>query len=156
VVSDGLDRVIEYILRKNGINADGVFANHLIESESGEFSLQASARPRFANCQSGVCKCRIVGQPGYQLIRVVIGDGRSDFCWSKESDLLYAKGKLVEYCGKEKIACNEFDDFNEIQASLAKVSGGRFDHVVFNKPLITPAAAITVASEISSVSEPAW
>lgn len=155
VVSDGLDRVIEYILRKNGIHADRIFANHLIESANGEFSLQASVRPRFANCQSGVCKCQLVGQAGYQLIRVVIGDGRSDFCWSKESDLLYAKGKLVDYCRKENITCNEFDTFNDIHASLSKVNLGNFEHVAFNKPLLVAPAvpAITVAPEIVAVSE---
>lgn len=144
VVSDGLDRVIEYILKKNGIVADRIFANHLIESVNGEFSLQASARPRFANCQSGVCKCQLVGQAGYRTIRVVIGDGRSDFCWSKESDLLYAKGKLIDFCESEKIAYNAFDNFNDIYTSLAKVNTGSFEHVLFNKALLTAPAALTV------------
>lgn len=145
VVSDGLDRVIEYILNRNGIRADRVYANHLIESATGELQLQASARPRLAGCQSGVCKCQIVGQQGYQLIRVVIGDGRSDFCWAKEADLLYAKGKLVDFAGTQGIGCNVFDTFHEIQASLQTVSTGKLEHVVFNKPLM-PLAPFSVST----------
>ena len=136
VVSDGLDRVIEYLLNKNGIQADRIYANHLIESAEGTFSLQASQRPRFPNCQSGVCKCQLVGQQAYQVIRVVVGDGRSDFCWSKEADLLYAKGKLIDFCKAEGIGHNPFDTFFELKDSLATVSAGRFSSVVFNKPLL--------------------
>lgn len=142
VVSDGMDRVINYILQANGIKADAVFANHLIELANGEFQLQTfNSRPRLAGCQSGVCKCRIVGQPAYQQIRVVIGDGRSDFCWSKEADLLYAKGKLIEFCRSQNIAHNTFDNFHEIKASLEMVADSKFAEVSFNKaaaaPLIT-------------------
>lgn len=142
VVSDGMDRVINYILEANGIKADAVFANHLIESAGGEFQLQSSARPRLSGCQSGVCKCRIVGQPAYQQIRVVIGDGRSDFCWSKEADLLYAKGKLIEFCQSENIPANSFDNFNEIKNSLEQVAESNFAHIVFNKPVPSLQASI--------------
>ena len=146
VVSDGLDRVIEYLLKRNGINADAVFANHLLETASGEFQLQASARPRFANCQSGVCKCQIVGQPAYQIIRTVIGDGRSDFCWAKEADLLYAKYKLVDFATSQGIGHNVFDTFHDIKASLKLVNTGSYQHVTFNKPLpiLAPANSISV------------
>ncbi len=153
VVSDGLDKVIEYILRKNGIYADRIFANHLIESSSGEFSLQASARPRLAGCQSGVCKCQLVGQPGYRMVRVVIGDGRSDFCWSKEADLLYAKYKLIDHCQEEGIAYNAFDTFNDIRVSLSGVSENKFEHVVFNKPITAPAVTVAAAAQLNLSSD---
>ncbi len=153
VVSDGMDKVINYILQKNGINADAVFANHLIESASGEFSLQASARPRLAGCQSGVCKCQIVGQQGYQLIRVVIGDGRSDFCWSKEADLLYAKHKLVDHAIANGIGHNVFDTFHDIKASLSEVKEGKTAQVIFNKPLQTFVAGLPSTQSVESFNQ---
>lgn len=151
VVSDGLDRVIEYILRKNGIPADKIYANHLIESATGEFSLQASVRPRFANCQSGVCKCQLVGQQAYQQIRIVVGDGRSDFCWSKEADLLYAKGKLIDFCQEQGIAHNKFDTFFELHESVSAVSAGRYGSVVFNKPVTPVPTPMPSVQEISGI-----
>ncbi|MBX9685519.1 MAG: MtnX-like HAD-IB family phosphatase [Candidatus Obscuribacterales bacterium] len=150
VVSDGIDRVIEYILSKNGIQPDAVYANHLIEDSAGAFSLQASSRPRLANCQSGVCKCRLVGQQAYQMIRVVVGDGRSDFCWSKEADLLYSKGKLSEFCLAEGIGYNDFNTFFDIQDSLNAVSQGLYAPVVFNKPLL-PLAVPALAPGLSNL-----
>jgi len=154
VVSDGLDRVIDYVLRKNGIAADRIFANHLVETADGAFSLQASARPRFANCQSGVCKCQLAGQQAYQTIRVIIGDGRSDFCWSKEADLLYAKGKLIDYCKEKFIGHNPFDTFTELHGSLATVHAGNYNNVVFNKPvtpIAVPAPAIILPGNIAQM-----
>ena len=135
VVSDGLDRVIQYVLDKHRIRVDRIYANHLEESASGEFSLHFSAAPRLAGCQSGVCKCQIAGQAGgYQTIRVVIGDGRSDFCWSKEADLLFAKSKLIDHCMSQGIPHNPFDNFFEVKDALHMCSHGRFDGLVFNKP----------------------
>lgn len=148
VVSDGIDKVIEYLLTKNGIHADKIFANHLVESSTGEFALQASARPRFAGCQSGVCKCQIVGQQAYKIIRTVIGDGRSDFCWSKEADLLYAKGKLIDFCNTEGLGHNPFDNFFELRQSLTEVHAGNYASVAFNKP-VTP-VVVPVPSTIVS------
>lgn len=146
VVSDGLDRVIKYLLEKNGIFADGIYANHLVESSEGVFSLQASLQPRFAGCQSGVCKCRIVGQPVYQVIRVVVGDGRSDFCWAKEADLLFARGKLIDYCRQKIMAHNPFDTFKELHQSLVQVNNGNYDQVIFNTPSAPFASRETIVA----------
>ena len=134
VVSDGLDRVIEYLLSKNGIRANQIYANKLIESSEGRFSLQTSSRPRFPGCQSGVCKCQIAGQKSYQVTRVIIGDGRSDFCWSKEANILFAKGKLVDYCQMKSIGHNPFETFFQVRDSLSALSMGKSGSVVFNTP----------------------
>jgi 2-hydroxy-3-keto-5-methylthiopentenyl-1-phosphate phosphatase len=142
VVSDGLDRVIEYLLAKNGIHADQIFANHLSESEQCEFSFSACSQPRLEGCQSGVCKCRIAGQPGdYRAIKVIVGDGRSDFCWARKADLLYARGKLIDYCKSNNLDHNPFDTFYQLGESLAAVSAGRFESVVNTPPIpfVTPA-----------------
>lgn len=151
VVSDGLDRVIEYLLAKHEIKADKVYANHLVESAGGDFSMQASARPRLLNCGSGVCKCQILGSQAYQLIRVVIGDGRSDFCWSKEADLVFAKSKLIEFCSANNIAFNPFEDFGDINAALEVLNSGNYEKLRFNKeipglPLSLPSVSTPYAS----------
>ncbi len=117
VVSDGIDRAIRYLFDRRGIIVDAVYANHLVERSDGSFSLLFSQSNRLAGCQSGVCKCRIAGT----VRKIVIGDGRSDFCWAKEAEILFAKSKLAEHCRAERIPYNSFDSFNSIKHQLEAI-----------------------------------
>jgi 2-hydroxy-3-keto-5-methylthiopentenyl-1-phosphate phosphatase len=51
-------------------------------------------------------------------LKVVIGDGRSDFCWSSEADLVFAKTKLLTHCKSAGIACVAYEDFTSIKSNL--------------------------------------
>ena len=135
IVSDGLDRVINYILQREGIRVDFVWANRLVESESGEFSLLFPYSVSEKVCSSGVCKCKLLESRRANPLRVVIGDGRSDFCWAPEADILFAKSKLAQHCASKKIEYNHFDDFLAIQASLEERLG------VVEKPRTSPVFA---------------
>ena len=121
VVSDGLDRVIRYLFDQRGIVVNAVYANHLVEKADGSFSLISGQAAREPGCQSGVCKCRIADAQGKNL-KVVIGDGRSDFCWAKEADLLFAKHKLADHCRSEHIPYIAYDSFTAIQTYLKEQS----------------------------------
>lgn len=116
VVSDGLDRVIRYLFDRRGVIVDAVYANHLVERSDGSFSLLFSQSNRMNGCQSGVCKCKLANH--LTTRKVVIGDGRSDFCWAKEADVLFAKSKLAEHCRQERIPFNSFDNFTSIRKQL--------------------------------------
>lgn len=135
VVSDGLDRVIAYLLKRHGVQVDRIYANHLIESADGSLSLQFSNGPRLMQCQSGVCKCQIANNVSSLTTKVVIGDGRSDFCWAKEADILFAKSKLIEFCREEKLAYNPFSNFVDIQCSLDSLLEGKQEALVFKAPV---------------------
>lgn len=115
VVSDGLDRVIEYVLAKAGLTVDGIWANHLVEDEvTGGFLLQSPfAAP---DCPQGVCKCQLLTRTPSDILKVVIGDGRSDFCWASGADLLFAKSKLLQHCLDNNIDHIPFDDFASISS----------------------------------------
>jgi len=117
VVSDGLDRVIQYLLWREEIPVDGIWANHL-NCEGERLSL---ASPRLADrkCESGVCKCRVMAKTSDSAAcRVVIGDGKSDFCWAKKADMVFAKSKLLEYCAVQGIPHLPFHDFDAIRQTL--------------------------------------
>jgi 2,3-diketo-5-methylthio-1-phosphopentane phosphatase len=116
VVSDGLDRVIEYILAKEQLTVGGIWANRLIEASSGQFFLDAPYAA--SDCPQGVCKCRILERSSPKVMKVVIGDGRSDFCWAGEADLLFAKSKLLQHCIENKIAHVPFENFASISAVI--------------------------------------
>jgi len=119
VVSDGLDKVIEHLLWRDEIPVDGVWANHL-NCEEGRVSLTHPAMSGRA-CESGVCKCRVMAETSNaSMCRVVIGDGKSDYCWAQKADLVFAKSKLLDFCFSEGIQCHSFHDFDEIRQTLEK------------------------------------
>jgi len=118
IVSDGLDRAIHYLLSKAGVRADFVWANRLQEAEDGSFSLLFPYSVADKVCTSGVCKCKVLESGRNNTLRVVIGDGRSDFCWAPEADLLFAKSKLAQHCEQQKIKYHQFDDFLTIRSVI--------------------------------------
>jgi 2-hydroxy-3-keto-5-methylthiopentenyl-1-phosphate phosphatase len=117
VASDGFDRVIEYVLAKAGLTVDGIWANRLVENEStGKFVLEAPFS--VPGCLQGVCKCKLLTRSPANVLKVVIGDGRSDFCWAPEADLLFAKSKLLAHCLENEIAHIAFEDFDSIASII--------------------------------------
>lgn len=60
IVSDGIDRVIHHILKREGIHVDNVWANHLVEDENQGLQLTFPHAPQVLGCGSGLCKCRIL------------------------------------------------------------------------------------------------
>ena len=118
IVSDGIDRVIHHILKREGIVADNVLANHLVENEDGSLALTFPHAPQYQGCSSGLCKCRILENAPSQRLKVVIGDGRSDFCWSAEADMVFAKSKLLQHCRSNRIECIAYEDFTTVRSVL--------------------------------------
>ncbi|MBX9877176.1 MAG: MtnX-like HAD-IB family phosphatase [Candidatus Obscuribacterales bacterium] len=126
VVSDGIDRTIDFIMAREGVKVTSVTANALVEEDSTTVSLEFPFASRTGGCASGVCKCEILekGKANIGLDkRIFIGDGRSDFCCANKADVLFAKNKLVKYCVENQIAHIEFVDFNQIQSALTKMFG---------------------------------
>lgn len=111
VVSDGLDVVIQAVLRKHDIDVP-FFANRLVQVGADRWRLEfPNARPS-CDVAAGHCKCaRIEEFPGKAAI--VVGDGRSDFCIASRAQLVLAKSKLVEECrkvGRPHFAFRELDE----------------------------------------------
>lgn len=118
IVSDGIDRVIHHILKRENIHVDNVWANHLVEAEDKSLQLTFPYAPQVAGCGSGLCKCRILENGPSRPLKVVIGDGRSDFCWSAEADLVFAKSKLLSHCKQNNIAYVAYEDFHSVRNVL--------------------------------------
>jgi 2-hydroxy-3-keto-5-methylthiopentenyl-1-phosphate phosphatase len=116
VVSDGLDRVIGQALRSAGISVP-FFANRL-EWVGGD-RWQLAFPHASSDCQVGSANCKCShARPGLRP-RVVIGDGRSDFCMSARADFVIAKGALASHCRAHGRAHATFVDFHEVAARLA-------------------------------------
>lgn len=119
IVSDGFDYFIKRILNNNNIFDVKIFSNGL-KFENGKFQINF---PYFiSSCEngSGVCKCNVIKSNRIVTKRLLYaGDGMSDFCASKKVDILFAKGKLLEYGKNTKIDnLTEFETFEEIKSYI--------------------------------------
>ncbi len=119
VVSEGLGPVIKRLFKRDNIQVKEVWANELSEKPSGELSLSFPYPPQDKDCRAGLCKCLLLSQTN--SLNVVIGDGRSDFCWSGKADLVFAKSTLLTYCDEFKIPYQSFQDFEEVRFRLEKI-----------------------------------
>jgi 2,3-diketo-5-methylthio-1-phosphopentane phosphatase len=118
VISDGLDRVAQTVLARAGVDVP-VLANHL-EWRGGD-RWRLGFPYAVADCRShaGHCKCIALTQTSYAM-RMLIGDGRSDFCAAESADLVLAKAKLAEHCRAARLPYIPFADFAEAQTLLAE------------------------------------
>lgn len=118
IVSDGVDYFIKRVLQRHGVDQFPVIANALIAGGQGADTFYKLLSPYSdENCKaaSGVCKCRTINVLGP---RIYVGDGRSDFCVSDKPELVFAKGKLADFCGRENIAFIDYEGFEDLTQSL--------------------------------------
>jgi len=120
ILSDNFDPIIERILEHHGLKDIKVYANalrfykdHLIPS----FPYDNPFCPSCAHCK----KIHLTGGHEDHKLIVYVGDGRSDFCPAKVSDIVFAKDSLLEHLkqvGKPCVAYKElgtvYNHFKEI------------------------------------------
>ncbi len=109
VVSDGLDRIAGAMLARAGLTLP-IVANRLEWLGADRWRLAFPHARDDCRAAAGHCKCATLGaEPG--SLRVLVGDGRSDFCAAAAADLVIAKGALAIYCGSNAIPFEPFTDF---------------------------------------------
>jgi 2-hydroxy-3-keto-5-methylthiopentenyl-1-phosphate phosphatase len=118
IVSDGFDRFIESILARIGVKIPLV-CSRLVSQ--GPRSWRAEFPNSIPDCrsESGVCKCASVAAGKFRLL---IGDGRSDFCFAQEADLVFAKGALVEFCREQNVPYRPIASFREARVYMLELS----------------------------------
>jgi len=123
VVSDGLDRTVEAVLRRHNLKLP-YYANRL--QWCGDDRWRLTFPYARSDCQSlsGNCKCQFTETPPHEL-RIVVGDGRSDFCMAARADLVLAKTSLLEHCVQTALPHRAFADFTEVTDLLAGWLEGR-------------------------------
>jgi 2,3-diketo-5-methylthio-1-phosphopentane phosphatase len=118
VVSDGLDRIATAMLARAGLELP-IVANHLAWLGADRWRLGFPHAREDCGAAAGHCKCATLAAAPASL-RVLIGDGRSDFCAAATADLVIAKGALAIYCGNNRIPFEPFTDFAGAAAVLAR------------------------------------
>ena len=123
LASGGLDIYIRPALEKlPPALVDGleIRANHA-EYVPGGLSLSFPFQHTPGACGTcGSCKGAIVKELQAKGRRVIsIGDGNADRCMAKVADLLYARGRLLDWCTAEGIACTPFETLDLVADRIA-------------------------------------
>jgi 2,3-diketo-5-methylthio-1-phosphopentane phosphatase len=118
VVSDGLDRTIRTVLGRAGLGHLEVRANRLEWLRPDRWRLAFPHARSDCSALSGNCKCQFA-EADKRSLRILIGDGRSDFCVAGRVDLVLAKSRLVEHCRENRIPHLPFVNFAEAGGLLA-------------------------------------
>jgi 2-hydroxy-3-keto-5-methylthiopentenyl-1-phosphate phosphatase len=118
IVSDGFDRFIEPILARIDTKVS-LQSNRLIPSGSRSWRAEFPHVNPDCSSESGVCKCASLAAGKFRLL---IGDGRSDFCVAQETDLVFAKSALAEFCQEQNIPYRSISSFREARVYMLELS----------------------------------
>jgi 2,3-diketo-5-methylthio-1-phosphopentane phosphatase len=119
IVSDGLDFYIEAVLAKSGFSSIDFLSNRAIFEEEGVRIEFPHAGQDCNRC--GTCKLSVIKEMRSQYERIYyVGDGYSDVCASREADLVFAKGILLEECRNDGRPCVAYKNFADITAHISR------------------------------------
>ena len=117
VVSDGLDRTVGSVLQRHGFDLP-FRANQLKYLGGDRWKLMFPHARSDCRALSGNCKGQFA-EAAAGLVRIVVGDGRSDFCVAERADLVLAKSSLVRHCRSSNLPHFAFSIFDEATQLLA-------------------------------------
>ena len=103
VVSDGLDRTVEAVLKRHDLDLP-YYANHLEWRGDGSLAAALPACAQRLRGTVGQLQVSIHRRCAGAICRMVIGDGRSDFCIARRADLVLAKSALLAALRRQRAA----------------------------------------------------
>lgn len=113
IVSDGFDFYINRILSRYGITDFDIYSNHLEFRDGNIITEFPHTNDECATC--GNCKTSVFHTFKTPENTVVyVGDGWSDRCIAHESDVIFAKHKLITYCDEHGLDYTPYDSFADI------------------------------------------
>jgi len=121
IVSDGLDRAISAMLARAQIKLP-ILANRLQWQGGDRWQLEFPHRHADCRTAAGNCKCAALPEAP-DVVRILVGDGRSDFCAAQTADLVFAKGALTEHCHANGLTYCMFEGFAGATHLLAEWIG---------------------------------
>ena len=119
IVSDGIDFLMETILRAHGLDHLPHYSNRLRWGEDGRPALTFPHGDAVCQGGCGVCKCRLLEQDDPSRVQTVyIGDGLSDRCVVHWADRVFAKKRLHAYCLAKGVIHDSFETLTDVARSL--------------------------------------
>ena len=113
ILSDGLGWYITYILQRYGVEGLTIYANEVEFGQDGMLIHSPWYHPDTP--LRGTSKPAIVLQyqaEGYTV--VFLGDGPTDVEAVEVADIVFAKGRLANYCRTKGVPFTEFNTFSEV------------------------------------------
>src|SRR5262245_48866357 len=111
VLSDGLDYNVNSVLARNGLKLES-YANRLSWLGDNRWSLSFPHSRSECATLAGNCKCQFAEAEKIDA-RVLVGDGRSDFCLAGRVDLVLAKSTLLRLCSEKDYPHIAFENFGD-------------------------------------------
>jgi 2,3-diketo-5-methylthio-1-phosphopentane phosphatase len=114
VLSDGIRAFIQSILKRWGLDDIPVYSNAL-KSNKTPLEMLFPYFSKDCTSGSGICKCDLMERlSGRGDMRILVGDGRSDFCPAGKADLTFAKSELLDFCKAEEVRHISYREFGDV------------------------------------------
>lgn len=121
ILSGGFVEWILPLLRKSGLGDLPVYANSLGQRE-GQYFVYPRQQLRWCETQTH-CKCSSFGRLlPKAFTSVYVGDGHTDVCVSKRSDLVFAKSFLASFYESQGKPYHRFESFSDVTSQLSELS----------------------------------
>jgi 2-hydroxy-3-keto-5-methylthiopentenyl-1-phosphate phosphatase len=121
ILSDGVDFFIHTLLKAHGIDGLTVRSN-TIEHEEDRLTLRCPHSSGHCESEAAHCKCASRNALGdADRKSIYVGDGRSDLCAARSSDLVFAKSTLAACLTREGKAFAPFSTLSDVAAALRSV-----------------------------------
>jgi len=120
ILSDNFTYIIEWILEYNGIKDLKVYGNalrfyrgHVIPT----FPYDNPFCPSCAHCK----KIHLTRDKMDNKLIVYVGDGRSDFCPARVSDVIFAKDRLLHFMNRDGLPCISYKNLGDVHHYFQEV-----------------------------------
>lgn len=121
IISDGFDLYIRRILANAGLSEIEFFTNKIVEKEDG-FDIIFPGASESCECDAASCKRNvIINDAPTDSIIIYIGDGISDYCAVKHSDINFAKKRLAKHCSVNKIPFYPYKSFYDVHYRIEEI-----------------------------------
>lgn len=120
IVSDSFLYFLKYILKNNGIKGIKIYSNKIGFSRD---RLVPAFPHQHDTCKTcGNCKKRHLSKNGAKEKTIIyIGDGLSDLCPAKHSDIVYAKGSLKKHLTNEGKSFFPFETLKDVYNHIRRI-----------------------------------
>lgn len=119
IASDGLDRYIDRLLARSGLQHLAVRANRLVCNGERLAAIEFPHYDLMGCTRCGNCKrahLEALRRAGFAV--VYIGNGCSDRCPAEHADVVFAKGELLDHCRERGLAHVAFENFRDVEREL--------------------------------------
>ena len=124
VASEGFDQVIRALLARAQIPNLPIAATYLVSAGHDSWLLGFPFAQPDCRTDAATCKCAVADTAARATRRVLlIGDGLSDCCVAHRADVVFARGRLLEYCREHAINHEPVADFTTALHRLGVLLG---------------------------------